>query len=182
MPANYENDQSLIVQNIASLTSLIGTNFDISKKTLLYRATRDGFTSSSFHLKCNNKSNTLTIIQTSLGYVFGGYTSAIWGSSNSYKTDSSAFLFSLINRENRPYKSFVKSPGSSAIFDYASYGPTFGGWYDLHIADNSNSNTNSYSNWGHSYLSLYTYSTIQAQSFFAGSKYFQVKEIEVFQI
>ncbi len=132
-PSNYANNQSLIVQNIGILTSLIGPYFDIRQKTLLYRATRD-------------------------------------------------FLFSLINKENRPYKSVVKSPGTNAIYDSASYGPTFGGGHDFYIADNSDSNTDSYSNWGNSYSSLYTYYSAQAQSFFAGSKNFQVKEIEVFQI
>ncbi len=114
--------------------------------------------------------------------MFGGHTSAIWSSSNLYKTDATAFLFSLINRENRPCKSVVKSPGAYAIYDHASYGPTFGGGHDLNIANNSDSNMNSYSNWGHSYSSLYTYGSAQAQSFFAGFRYFQVKEIEVFQI
>jgi hypothetical protein len=158
---------------------LIGTSFDISKKTLLYRATRDGFTSANFHLKCNSKSNTLTIVQTTLGYVFGGYTTAIWSSSSTYKTDTNAFLFSLINKENHPYKSAVKSTGSNAIYDSASYGPTFGNGHDLYIADNSDSNTNSISNWGHSYSSMYLQGSAQAQSFFAGSS---MKEIEVFQI
>jgi hypothetical protein len=54
--------------------------------------------------------------------------------------------------------------------------------HGLYIADNSDSNTNSYSNWGYSYSSMYLQGSAQAQSFFAGSKYFQVKEIEVFQI
>jgi hypothetical protein len=111
--------------------------------------------------------------------VFGGFTTAIWSSSSTWKTDSNAFLFSLINRENRPYKSVVKSPGTNAIYDHASNGPTFGAGHDFYIADNSDSNTNSHSNWGSSYTSL---SGVQTDSFFAGSRNFQVKEIEVFQI
>ena len=45
---------------------------------LLYRATRDGFTAEAFHLKCDGKENTLTIIRNNLDYVFGGYTTAKW--------------------------------------------------------------------------------------------------------
>ncbi len=181
MPSNYAYTQSFIVPNSDSLTSLIG--YDISKKTLLYRATRDGFASSNFHLKCNNRANTLTIVQTTLGYVFGGYTSALWSSSAGYKNDASAFLFSLINKENRPGKFGVRySGGTNAIYDLGSLGPTFGGGNDLRIADNSDSNTNSYSNLGNSYSSFHTYGTTQAQNFLAGSYSFQVKEIEVFKM
>ena len=43
---------------------------------LLYRATRDGFTASAFHEKCDGKENTITIIKTNGNYVFGGHTSA----------------------------------------------------------------------------------------------------------
>jgi hypothetical protein len=49
-----------------------------SKGTLLYRATRDGFTAKAFHVKCDGKPKTITIIKTDQDYVFGGYTSAAW--------------------------------------------------------------------------------------------------------
>ena len=38
-----------------------------------------------------------------------------------------------------------------AIYRYSTYGPRFGGGADIHIADNANKNTNSYTNFGHSY-------------------------------
>ena len=41
-----------------------------SKGTLLYRATRDGFTANAFHSKCDGKSKTITIIKTNGNYVF----------------------------------------------------------------------------------------------------------------
>ncbi len=40
---------------------------------------------------------------------------------------------------------------AAAIYKRSAYGPTFGGWHDIHIADNANSNTNSYTNFGYSY-------------------------------
>jgi hypothetical protein len=63
----------------------------------------------------------------------------------------------------------------------SSYGPIFGGGNDLLIADKSNTNTNSYSNLGHSYTHPdYRFETNEAKSFLAGSYNFQVSEIEVF--
>jgi hypothetical protein len=44
---------------------------------LLYRATRDGFTGKAFH------------------YVFDGYASSAWNSSDTWINDQNAFLFSL---------------------------------------------------------------------------------------
>ena len=39
---------------------------------LLYRATRDGFTAKSFHSKCDDIPNTVTIIKNNFNYGFGG--------------------------------------------------------------------------------------------------------------
>lgn len=147
----------------------------------MYRATQDGFSSSNFHSKCNGKARTLTIIQTTNGNIFGGFTNAAWSSSAGYVTDTGAFVFSLINNENKPRKFQIKN-GGSAIYNSNSYGPTFGGGHDIRITDNSNINSNSLSNLGYSYDSLYTYGTNEARSFLAGSYNFQVREIEVFQI
>ena len=40
---------------------------------------------------------------------------------------------------------------SYAIYRSSDRGPTFGGGYDIYIANNANSNTDSYTNFGHSY-------------------------------
>ena len=40
---------------------------------LLYRKTRDGSKSEDFHKKCDNKGITITIVETTKGYIFGGY-------------------------------------------------------------------------------------------------------------
>ena len=65
------------------------------KGTLLYRATRDGFTCKAFHSLCDGKEKTITIIKNNLNYVFGGYASAAWNSSDSWIVDDYAFVFSL---------------------------------------------------------------------------------------
>jgi len=52
---------------------------------------------------------------------------------------------------------------------------------DLHIADKSNININSFSNLGHSYTHPdFVYGSNEARSFLAGSYNFQVSEIEVY--
>ena len=48
---------------------------------LLFRASRDGFTSVNFHSKCDNKGPTITIAKSG-GYIFGGFTEVFWNSKN----------------------------------------------------------------------------------------------------
>ena len=71
------------------------------KFTLLYRGTQDGFGAKDFHSKCDYHSNTLTIFKAKgSSYIFGGFTSVEWDSSNDFKTDPNAFIFSLTNKES----------------------------------------------------------------------------------
>ena len=156
-----------------SLFNLIG-NQSISKT--LYRASRDGFQASSFHSKCDSKGATLTLIKSSNGNIFGGFTKANWAG-NSWIIDSNAFLFSLINQYDYPIKLNIKSDKVAyAIYGHPSYGPYFGDAPDLYIADQSNSNTNSFSQLGG------TYDLPQNFAFLAGTPYFSTLEIEVYQI
>jgi hypothetical protein len=72
------------------------------KWSLLYRATRDGFEPNDFHSKCDNKSNTLTIVKAKeSGFIFGGFTSVEWDGSDRYKSDLNAFIFSLTNKDKK---------------------------------------------------------------------------------
>lgn len=52
--------------------------------TLCYRASTHGWASSTFHTNCNNKGATLTVIKTTTGHIFGGYTSVSWRNANGY--------------------------------------------------------------------------------------------------
>ena len=75
------------------------------KWRLLYRGSRDGFGASDFHSKCDNHANTLTLIRAKqTGYIFGGFTSVAWASTNQFKSDPNAFVFSLTNKDNTPCK------------------------------------------------------------------------------
>ena len=69
-----------------------------------------------------------------------------------------------------------------AMYGNSGYGPTFGGGHDIYIASSAGSNTNSYSNLGHSYVQLagYKYGSSDARTLLAGSYNFKPREVEVF--
>ena len=154
------------------------------KLSLLYRATRDGFGSNDFHSKCDGHKNTLTVCKAKQSsFVFGGFTSVEWDSSSGWKSDPNAFLFSLTNKDNQPAKMKVDSNEHQyAICCDSDYGPIFGVGPDIIIANNANTTMDSYSNLGDSYKHpQYGWGTNGANTFLAGSKSFQLDEIEVFQ-
>ena len=167
-------DDSTILSNkkmkkdLVTLCKLSGKQFK-----LLYRATRDGFQAASFHARCDNKPATLTIIRTTKGYIFGGYTSSAWDSTGIYKADPNAFLFSLLNVRSAPQLMPVQVGGTKSIYCNASYGPTFGSGHDMHISSNSNTSALSYSNPNSSYVfASPSNASYPAESFLAGSYHF----------
>jgi hypothetical protein len=152
--------------------------------SLVYRASQDGFEASQFHSKCDDKPNTLIIVKSVNGNIFGGYTEQSWSfNSGNYRHDLNSFIFSLnnINNNNNQRFKLKWSKNNYSIYCANNCGPTFGAGNDLHIADKSNSNTDSYSNIGKSYThSNLVYGSNEARTFLAGSFNFQVEEIEVF--
>ena len=110
------------------------------------------------------------------------FISAYSGSSSSYRNSAYSFIFSFKNRDDlEPFKLQVKET-SRAIYDHGSYGPTFGGGFDIYIASNAGSNTNSYNNLGGSYVQVegYKYGSSNTRSLLAGSYNFHPHEVEVF--
>jgi hypothetical protein len=164
------------VQTIPSIFK----DFETKGWRLLYRGTRDGFGSSDFHSKCDQQSNTVTIILTTTGYIFGGFTPLAWDSSTGYKADNTgkSFLFSLKNPRNTEPKIFPLSNPSQAIYCHASYGQTFGN-FAIKVAQNCDQNTDSDTAFGNSYRNDIG---IVGQQVFAGQFKLQVKEIEVFSV
>ena len=156
---------------------------DDRKWSLLYRGSRDGFEASDFNTHCNDKPNTLTIVQSTNGNIFGGFTSAQWDLSSSWQFDKSAFIYSLVNKENRPLLFEHSSSDTSSIYSSPSYGPLFGSGKDLVIYSSSNMNTTNYSNLGKTYTHPeYPLGSEKARKILAGSQFFKVQEIEVFQM
>ena len=87
---------------------------------LLYKAKRHGDRARDFHLRCDGFKNTLTIIKTKDGPIFGGFTSESWDGQELDKYDDNAFCFSLDKK-----KIYNSIKGKKAIFVSPSEGPAF---------------------------------------------------------
>ncbi|CAF1002697.1 unnamed protein product, partial [Brachionus calyciflorus] len=165
----------LLYEDFSSLYRLSNQNFK-----LLYRGTKDGFNASDFHRKCDGKNNTLTIIKTDKSFIFGGFTGAAWSSDEKYVFDENSFVFSLKNNEKTKYFMNCKDP-NEAIYCSKNLGPCFGKG-DISIADQSNMSNKNKSNLGNSYEEEDSKDEDYDMSYLlAGSKLFNVAEIEVFQ-
>ncbi|XP_022808925.1 uncharacterized protein LOC111345898 [Stylophora pistillata] len=152
-----------------------------------WRASVDGWAASTFHSLCDKKGLTVTIIRVGR-YIFGGYAGSGWTSPSSCTSQHSrsTFLFSLVNKPGwGPVKlSQTGKYGShgNSILTCSSYAPTFGGGYDIYIANYASSNTQSFANLGYTYSppSGHSYGSSFTRSFLAGSYKFQPDEVEVF--
>jgi hypothetical protein len=151
------------------------------KWKLLYRGSRDGFQASSFHSRCDNSANTVTIIKTTTGCIFGGFTPTPWDSKGTNKSDLTrrSFLFRIKDLQGREPRRFPISVPSYAIYSGPAYGPIFGSAHDILVSDVCNQNANSYTNLGTSYVND---TGIDGKQVLAGAYNFTVKDIEVFLI
>ena len=154
------------------------------KWELKYRASRDRFKASDFHSRCDGIANTLTVIKAKSGNIFGGFTEQEWHSRGGFVTDPNAFIFSLVNKEENPFKVLCSNEGKEAIGCDSDYGPCFGGdgdyLKDICIRTDANIKT-SYCAFGYSYKHPdYEKDSDEAQNILAGSLNFETLEIEVF--
>ena len=154
------------------------------KWRLLYRASFDGFEAASFHSKCDEIPNTLAVMKSraTSSHVFGGFTASAWSSPlGEFRADPHAFLFSLVNAENKPCKFKVDvTRCENSIFCHANMGPSYGRG-DLLVSTNAHLNSHSYSDLGCSYKRAnIEFGSRTAQCFLAGSHKFQLCEIEVY--
>ena len=132
----------------------------------LFTASKHNFLAQKFHEACNNKqiSNTLVLIQSNYGNLFGGFTTQSWNTDDSdpyaiAKYDEDAFIFLLKSddakvQQNCPYIFELKPDDRKyAIWRSPTHGPCFGLGVDVYIDDQCNkkkkvnsSNLNSYCN------------------------------------
>lgn len=165
---------------------------DNTKLALLYRGTRDGFGAKEFHLKCDDVAKTLTIIKTTLGHVFGGYTEQTWGGPDGYANDPNAFLFSFNEMAKLIVLPIRNGQAIFAMFRNPSSGPTFGSGPDIFISDYSNRNNYSIQNpnpcsYGKQLVSwnFLVRQNITSTNMFGqpmSNQNFQVAEIETFKL
>jgi hypothetical protein len=60
---------------------------------LIYKGSRDGWTTSKFHEFCDSMGPTLTIMKTKAAAICGGFTMQDWTSDDQSKYDDHAFVF-----------------------------------------------------------------------------------------
>jgi len=149
---------------------------------LLYKATRDGFRAKAFHKLCDNKGATMTIIRSSEGYLFGGYTKGNWKASIFHwrELDQTAFIFTLTNPSGLEATKFPCKDEYDSIYCQYSLGPSFGYHYfflnlDIEIKDKCNITTNYFK-----FPSSYDDTTGKGSALFTGKREFIVSDIEVF--
>ena len=166
----FKNSTILTNELSLKLVNLTGIK---SNYSLIYQASIHSFRSSSFHSKCDNISNTLTVIK-SKKFIFGGFTTAKW---NMNKYDSNAFIFSLVNAYNIPVKMSIIYP-EYAIYSTIDSGPLFGAGYDISLPNNSNIT------FGYSYINCYHLPSFvkDRSTFLAGSFEFLTDQIEVYAL
>ena len=153
MTSNYENKLQFSIHN-------------------LFDSSFDGDSAYDFHSKCDFKYNTISVIETTAGRRFGGYTSECFESPNEYfdKKDNLSFVFSF--DKMRIYE-VIK--GKYAISCDKNYGPYF---RDDHICIVDE------------FLSKESGTCIKGKGFNttknyelnSGKKYFTIKRLQVFQI
>ncbi len=192
-------NDSMILNRIECLSLIEMTK--ATSSLLLYRASRDGFSYDNFHFNCDNKEKTVILIKNNLNFVFGGYTSETWTSDVTvlrFKTDATAFIFSLRRNGISNSKKFKVKKSEHAIIVSPPFGSTYEsngmedgrtifcfGRTNIRICDNSDLNYGNYTNFGGDYelpegLKI---GSLKIQEYLGGSlNVWLSSEIEVYQI
>jgi len=141
---------------------------------LLFRGTKDGQTVADFHKYCDGKPNTLSIMQTSKGYIFGGYNEKKWDSSSGCVADPNAFIFSLDYM-----KIYKPKNGKTGYIHCASdHGPYFCGTIGM-VSNYFSSNNHYEQNVNNCYDGGEQNKNYELNH---GEKNFYGREVEVFQV
>ena len=156
---------------------------------LIYRGTRDGMLSDTFHNKCENTDNTISLILNNKGNIFGGFSSIPWTRNRGIQNSEDCFLFTLTNIYNIEPTKFPYLKNDS-VTHYRNCGPCFGDdgedqfKADLCICgENFQLNHSGFSNFPNSYKDILG----KGKSIFTGESnndniYFELKELEVFKL
>jgi len=148
--------------------------------SLLYKATWDGFDAKDFHQRCYNAGSTITLVQSQEGYLFGGYTSLPWEGNGVYKTDPTAFLFTLINPHALPPTQYPINLDQTqhATHCHPLQCATFGRGPDLAIHLSPHPNRDSYTYFPNTYCDT----TGMGGATFTDSVYFMTTDVEVYLV
>jgi hypothetical protein len=106
-----------------------------------------------FHCACDGKANTLMIVRSKEGNLFGGFAVPAWDSStDGWKDDPTqlSFIFVLKNTFGDPPTRFPVKSTEHAICCIAAFGPSFGEGCDFSVWDGDCGEA--CANLGHSYV------------------------------
>ena len=143
------------------------------KLKLIYKGSENNYKSDYFHIKCDDIVPTLSLIETTNGNRFGGFTNQTWKGGFSFKKDKTAFIFSLDKLEKYPIKN---DHIEEAIICKTNYLVSFGKG-DILIFDNANKMLNK-----SSFPYSYGNNNIKKYSLNNGESHFIVKEIEIYHV
>ena len=127
-PLNIFNTESIILskcnEKIIYLKKLLEWS-EYKMMGLVYRASRDGGTSQSFHKRSDYQGPIIVLYQNDKGHIFGGFTSSSWKNDNDRIKDTKSFLFSLTNMYNIVPAKFPAKDFCNIKY-YSNKGPSFG--------------------------------------------------------
>ena len=108
-----------------------------TRPKILYKASVNGWTPSTFHKLCDNKGPTITIATLVDGRFIGAYNPNSWENLNdgSYINNKEVFLFDSDKKYTTVNSTY--GPGNNAIYQSPYYLPTFGGGHDFYISTGS---------------------------------------------
>ena len=160
------------------ITRLLNSPRLKSKKislNLLFKATKDGTNASDFHKKCDGKVQQLVFIKTTEGEIFGGYTKIGFRNRGKAIEDNNAFVFSFFTK-----KIYNIKIDKSAIMDYQNNGPCFysNGDYIIYIPSKMFDDFSNTCNISSSYFEGMS----MDYEINNGEKFFNIQEIEVYQV
>ena len=149
---------------------------------LIYRGTRDGMNSFSFHNKCDNKGPTISLYKNNKGHIFGAYAAISWTNSGEWKTAPLSYLFTLTNMHNSEPMKFEHTPKESiySVYHHNEFGPSFGSGRDISIASDF-ALGESYANFPYTYIDNLGKGASTFSSELKSNR-FKLKEIEVFKL
>ena len=177
LPKNLKHLSNVAESKIVTLEDFQTVQIGIKEKLnktikgvkLLYRASRDG-DSNQFHSKCDGIENTVTFVKSTNGRKFGGFVNKSFNSKNGWISDPNCFVFSLLHKECYYYNN-----NGYMIYGSSSYGPIWGGGYDLFLSNgclnkqNASTHQNSFDYKGKS-------------NALSGSTSFQAEDYETYQL
>ena len=142
---------------------------------LIYSASEDGDACTIFHSICDGICPLLVFIKTKKGKRFGGFTTAPYQSSSTFKgkVDDDAFIFSIDKN-----KTYEVEKGKNAVCSYKNYGPVFYGYEycNIYLIGNFLSVEGNVAKKGD------RYKTTEDYEINGGEKKFLAVEVEVFQV